>query len=100
MALTSCSDRNSPSNPGTNKKYGYIQVINNSTSPYTITIKGNTPSSFTLNGQSVITKTVEVGYYNVHVKQQSGYLLYPTEHDYDGYVEENQTCVISFTTTL
>ena len=105
LAITSCSDRNSPNNPRetTNNndiKYGYIQVINNSSSPYAITIKGNTPLAFTLNGQQSITKKVEVGYYNVHVQQQSGYLLYPTEHDFEGYVKENKTSIISFTTTL
>jgi len=101
LAITGCSDRNSPYTPVENtKKYGQIQVLNNSSSPYTVTIKGNTSSSFTLNGQQSITKTVEVGFYHVHVKQQSGYIFYPTEHDYEFYVKENQTSIVSFTTTL
>lgn len=99
MVLVGCSDRNSPTNPAS-KKYGYIQVINNSSSPYTVSIKGNTSMSFSLNGGTSTTKTVEIGYYNVHVKQQSGYLIYPTEHDYEFYVNENKTQIISFTTTL
>ncbi len=56
--------------------------------------------SFTLNGKQSVTKTVEEGYYNVHVKQQSGYLLYPTEKDYEFYVKENKTSIVSFNTTL
>ena len=102
MVLVGCSDRNSPTNPTnpTGKKYGYIQVLNNSSSPYTISIKGNTSMTFSLNGRTSITKTVETGYYNVHIKQQSGYLLYPTEQDYEFYVNENKTQIVSFTTTL
>lgn len=100
VVLIGCSDRNSPSNPASTKKYGYIQVLNNSSSPYTISIRGNTSLTFTLNGNQSITKQVETGYYNVHVKQQSGYILYPTEKDYEFYVRENQTSIVSFTTTL
>ena len=101
LIITSCSDRNSPNaSQQSTKKYGYIQVLNNSSDPYTISIKGNTSMSFTLNGKQSVTKTVEVGYYNVHVRQQSGYLLYPTEKDYEFYVKENKTSIVSFDTTL
>ena len=100
VVLFGCSDRNSPSSPSSTTKYGYIQVVNNSSSPYSINIKGNTHLTFTLNGEQSITKKVETGYYNVHIKQISGYILYPTEKDYEFYVNEDKTSLISFTTTL
>lgn len=68
--------------------------------PFTVTIKGNTPDTFTLEGMTSTTKTVEVGFYRVHVKQQSGYLLYATENDYEGYVTTKNGLIISFTDNL
>ena len=90
--LTSCSGRNEP----TQQKVGYIQVLNNTSDPYYVTFKGNTATSFTIQGKYSTTKAVTPGYYNIHVKQQSGYLLYPTEKDYEGYVYEGRTMIVSF----
>ena len=97
MLMLGCKDRNSPSEPEkTAKQYGKIQIINNHTDPYTVTVKGNTSSSFMLYGNKYQTISVEVGYYNVHVKQFSGYILYPTEKDYELRVYANKQEVISF----
>lgn len=92
MMMVGCSS----DSPLVIKQYGTIQCINNNSDPYIVTIKGNTSLSFTLEARKSITKSVEVGYYDVHVKQKSGYLFYPTEKDYEFYVQDNQNHVISF----
>lgn len=95
MIFFSCSDDHyTPMAP---VEYGTIQLVNNSKYPFSITIKGNTPSTFSIQGQTSITKTVEVGFYNIHVKQQSGYIFYATESDYEGYVTKGQNLIVSFT---
>ena len=52
--------------------------------------------TFTLAANSYIVKSVEVGYYTVHVKQKSGYLFYPTEKEGEFYVKQNETVMVSF----
>ena len=94
VLLVGCKSRNEPSQ--TSKDAGYIQIVNNTSDPYHISIKGNTPLSFSINGKTSITKTVTPGYYGVHIKQQSGYYLYPTEKDYEVYVKNGNTYLISF----
>lgn len=92
-----CTERNTPHNYGEpSVQTGYIQCLNNTSDPYIVTIKGNTSYNFTLESRKSITKTVEIGYYNVHVKQQSGYLFYATEKDYEFYVTANKTNIVSF----
>ena len=105
LILSSCNKNNiftpnEPTQPTKPIEYGTIQCINNSKHPFSITIKGNTPMTFTLEGKTSVTKKVEVGYYTIHVKQQSGYLLYATENDYEGYVTKNNNYIVSFTDNL
>ena len=75
---------------------GSIQFVNNNSDPYGVVVKGNTSLQFVQKAKTSVYKTVEVGYYNVKVIQQSGYLLYPTEKEYSFYVKENQTTVVSY----
>ena len=91
VGLFGCTERNKPSNSS-----GYIQVLNNTNDPYMISFKGNTPLSFSINGKHSITKSVSPGYYTIHVEQQTGYYLYPTEKDYEGYVTAGNTLIVSF----
>ena len=92
LLFSACSE-NSPINI---KSYGTIQCVNNTSDPYYVNINGNTPLSFTLEGHHYVTKTVETGYYNVHIKQKNGYLIYPTEKDYSFYVNANENKLVSF----
>ncbi len=94
VLLIGCKGRNEPSQ--TNQEFGYIQVLNNTNDSYYVTIKGNTASSFYLDGKHYITKTVSPGYYVIHVKQQTGYYLYPTEKEFECTVKTGQTSVVSF----
>lgn len=89
-AFISCSDRNNPIS------YGSIQCINNNSDPYYVTINGNTPLKFTQNAKTTITKKVEYGYYTIYVKQASGYLLYPTEKEFNFYVKSGKNSVVSY----
>lgn len=75
---------------------GNIQFVNNNSDPYGVVVKGNTSLQFVQNARTSVYKTVEVGYYNVKVIQQSGYIFYPTEKEYSFYVKENQTTVVSY----
>lgn len=100
MLLTSCNQPGSTGGSGSfweePTEYWILQCVNNSKYPFTVTIKGNTSTSFVLDGQKYINQKVEVGYYRVHVKQNSGYWLYPTEADYEGYVTSSEMLVVSF----
>ena len=75
---------------------GRIQFINNHSDPYKVVVKGNTSLQFVQSANTNVYKVVEVGYYNVKVTQQSGYILYPTEKEYNFYVKENQSSVVSY----
>lgn len=92
VLLVGCKSRNEPSQTSS----GYIQVVNNTSDPYQINIKGNTSMSFSVKGKQSITKTVAPGYYNIRIKQQSGYYLYPTEKEYDCTVIAGHTYIVSF----
>ena len=76
--------------------YGTIQFVNNHSDPYLVKVRGNTSFEYSQKGNSSKTYKVEVGYYNVHVEQQSGYLLYPTEKDYEFYVKESKNTIVSY----
>ena len=93
VVASGCSNSNHNNDP---KQVGTIQCINNSKNSYSVSIKGNTSTSFTLYGQTSKTISVEVGYYSIHVKQLSGYVFYPTEEDYNGYVQYQKSLIVSF----
>lgn len=73
---------------------GTIQFINNSTNPYTVSVSGY--GSFTLKGNHYIKKQYDKGSYIVNVKQNSGYLLYPTEENYTVRLGCEEEAVVSF----
>ena len=75
---------------------GTIQLLNTTNDPYSVTISGNTPSSFTQKGNTSVEKEVEAGYYDITVKQQSGYILYPTTKSWSGYVNAGKTRIVSY----
>jgi len=59
---------------------GTIRFVNNSSNPYTVSVSGY--SSFVLGGKKWIEKKYDKGSYVINVKQNSGYLFYPTEETY------------------
>ena len=71
---------------------GTIRFVNNSSNPYTVSVSGY--SSFILQGKKWIDKTYDKGSYVIQVKQNSGYLFYPTEETYTVRLgcRENATC--------
>ena len=73
---------------------GTIQFINNSTNPYTVSVSGY--GSFTLQGNHYIKKQYDKGSYIVNVKQNSGYLFYPTEESYTVRLGCEEEAVVSF----
>ena len=73
---------------------GTIQFINNSTNPYTVSVSGY--GSFTLQGNHYVKKKYDKGSYIVNVKQNSGYLFYPTEESYTVRLGCEEEAVVSF----
>lgn len=59
---------------------GTIRFVNNSSNPYTVSVSGY--NSFVLGGNKWTEKKYDKGSYVIHVKQNSGYLFYPTEENY------------------
>lgn len=59
---------------------GTIRFVNNSSNPYTVSVSGY--NSFVLGGNKWIEKKYDKGSYIINVKQNSGYLFYPTEENY------------------
>ena len=57
-----------------------IKLTNNSSNPYSVTIDG--VSKGNIAGKTTQTYEVNPGRHSVYVKQQSGYLFYPTENTY------------------
>ncbi len=57
-----------------------IKLTNNSSNPYSVTIDG--VSKGNIEGNTTQTYEVNPGRHSVYVKQQSGYLFYPTENTY------------------
>ncbi len=64
---------------------GTIRLSNNSTDPYSIFIDGNYQA--TLNANTYSEYRLLEGVHKVQVKQNSGYLLYPTEKEYSVRIE-------------
>ncbi len=96
FGLTNCSKNGSTSRGEEPTSKGTIQLLNTTNDPYYVTINGNTSLSFTQQGNTSVKKEVEVGYYNIKVKQQSGYLFYPTEKEWSGNVKAGQSQIISY----
>ena len=71
---------------------GTIRFVNNSTNPYTVSVSGY--GSFVLPGKKWIEKNYDKGSYVIQVKQNSGYLFYPTEETYTVRLGcgDNTTC--------
>lgn len=71
---------------------GTIRFVNNSTNPYTVSVSGY--GSFVLQGNKWIDKKYDKGSYVIQVKQNSGYLFYPTEETYTVRLGcgDNATC--------
>ena len=81
--LFSSCDSESGGGGGNGSDYvcqGTIQFVNNSSNPYTVSVSGY--GSFVLQGNHWIKKQYDKGSYIVNVKQNSGYLFYPTEESY------------------
>ena len=73
---------------------GTIEFINNSTNPYTVSVSGY--GSFVLGGKKYTERSYEKGSYSIYVKQNSGYLFYPTEETYTVRVSCGSYNVVSF----
>lgn len=76
-------------------KLGTLIVKNLTSDPYSVSIN-NGLYSFTLQGGYQMTlSNCDIGYYKIYVKQQSGYLLYPTEETYTGTLTDGATLTTS-----
>ena len=73
---------------------GTIQFVNNSSNPYTVSVSGY--GSFVLQGNHWIKKQYDKGSYIIYVKQNSGYLFYPTEESYTVRLGCGEEAVCSF----
>ena len=83
LLLSACSSDSGGYGGGTYSETickGTIRFVNNSSNPYTVSVSGY--SSFVLGGNKWIEKEYDKGSYIIHVKQNSGYLFYPTEENY------------------
>lgn len=68
---------------------GILTLSNKSSNPYTVKVtdaKGLS-QSFTMQGNSTKDLNVEVGKTTIYVKQNSGYVFYPTEENYSKTIE-------------
>src|SRR5690242_15588269 len=73
---------------------GHIQLINNSSNPYQVSLNGKAIAN--MPGGTLKVLDVDAAYDTVKVLQLSGYILYPTEKTYMGNVECNKIMVVSF----
>lgn len=80
VIMISCNSDSGGSSGGSTICQGTIRFVNNSSNPYTVSVSGY--SSFVLGGNKWIEKKYDKGSYIIHVKQNSGYLFYPTEENY------------------
>ncbi len=73
---------------------GFIDFINTSTNPYYIYIGGVYKN--TIAGKTYILYSISAGSYSCEVKQQSGYVLYPTDETFTATVTTGNTFTITF----
>jgi len=90
MMFFSCSQKNQPTNEG------YIECSNVSKDQYFVDISGITAVSFVLDAHKTKKVTVTPGSYTITVKQQNGYMFYPTKETDTHFVQKGQTWVFSF----
>ena len=76
---------------------GTVTVVNKDSDPYVVTINGRNFGNVA--GNSSMKITTDVGYYSIHVKQASGYLLWASEKTLTGTISDsgvNITATINF----
>lgn len=75
-------------------RMGTLQLTNNSSNPYSISIDG--VSKGTMNGNTSKEFKLEEGSHSVSATQQSGYVLYPTVFSGSVNIQSGQKSVLSF----
>ncbi len=74
---------------------GDLFLRNKSSDPYIVTI--NDTYQVTINGGKTNSYLgMDTGYYKIHVKQKSGYLLWATEKTYTGTLKKDGSLTVSF----
>ena len=75
-------------------RMGTLQLTNNSSNPYSISIDG--VSKGTMNGNSSKEFKLDEGSHSVSATQQSGYIIYPTVFSGTINIQSGQKSVLSF----
>jgi len=72
---------------------GTIHVTNATDDTYKVTIEGE--YRMVSKNHSLERRNLSVGYYNVFVEQQDGYILYPSKYTYNVYVTAGEISYVT-----